>query len=141
MYGWIMAAALNEPSTTGAVLSALMWPAVPFYIVLNSAMELLLLALLVFWNWDTDQRRRTLILTSVAIYFVMRVWTYLVFAETRLDIASHPLSPADIAWFKQTLAGDFRIILNIVVFGLLLLATCIPPWPVRYNLHSEGAAP
>ena len=36
MYGWMMAAALNEPSTTGAALSALMWPAVPFYIVLNS---------------------------------------------------------------------------------------------------------
>src|SRR5262249_43253706 len=31
-----------------------MWPAVPFYIVLNSAMELLLLRFLVFWNWDTD---------------------------------------------------------------------------------------
>ena len=31
MYGWMMAAALNEPSTTGAALSSLMWPAVPFY--------------------------------------------------------------------------------------------------------------
>src|SRR5262245_29977123 len=93
MYGWMMAAALNEPSTTGAALSARMWPAVPFYIVLNSAMELLLVALLVFWNWDTDRRRRLLIVTSVAVYFVLRIWTYLVFAETRLDIASHALSP------------------------------------------------
>jgi hypothetical protein len=131
MYTWMMAAALSEPSTTGAALSALMWPAVPFYIVLNSAMELLLLALLVFWNWDTDRRRRMLIVASVAVYFGMRVWTYLVFAETRLDIASHALSPADIEWFRQTLNADFRIVLNILVFALLVLAACIPPWPVR----------
>jgi hypothetical protein len=49
MYGWMMAAALDEPSTTYAVLSALMWPAVPFYITLNSTMELLLLPALVFF--------------------------------------------------------------------------------------------
>ena len=48
MYAWMMVAALDEPSTTSATVSALMWPAVPFYIALNSAMELLLLALLVF---------------------------------------------------------------------------------------------
>src|SRR5262249_6913343 len=68
MYTWMMAAALNEPTTTGPTLSALMWPAVPFNIVLNSAMELLLVAVLVFWNWDTDRRRRALILAGVAVY-------------------------------------------------------------------------
>jgi hypothetical protein len=138
MYGWMMAAALTEPSMTGAALSALMWPAVPFYIVLNSAMELLLVALLVFWNWDIDPRRRALIVASVAVYFVMRVWTYLVFAETRLDIASHTLSAADVEWFRQTLATDFRIVLNLVVFALLLIAACIPPWCFRGH-DLEGA--
>src|SRR5262249_10832908 len=132
-----MHAALNEPSTTSATVSALMWPAVPFYIALNSAMELLLLALLVFWNWDTDRRRRMLIVASVAVYFVMRVWTYLVFAEKRLDIASHALSAADIEWFRQTLAADFRIVLNIVVFALLLIAACIPPWDVRNDAYAR----
>lgn len=140
MYAWMMAAALNEPSTTSAALSALMWPAVPFYIVLNSAMELLLLALLVFCHWDTDQRRRALIVASVAVYLVMRVWTYLVFAETRLDIATHTLSPADIEWFRQTLASDFRIALNIVVFALLLIAACIPPWHVRDDARGNAYA-
>ncbi len=131
MYAWMMTAALDEPSTTSATLSALMWPAVPFYIVLNSAMELLLLAPLVFWNWDTDGRRRMLIVAGIVVYFVMRVWRYLVFDETRLDIGSNALSPEDIEWFRHTLAGDFRIILNIVVFSLLLIATYIPPWHVR----------
>ena len=128
MYGWMMAAALHEPSTTSAVLSALMWPAVPFYITLNSAMELLFLSLLVFWNWDTDRRRRVLILGGVAAYSVMRVWTYLVFAETRLDIALHTLSPADVEWFKQTLATDFRIVLNVVTYLCLTLAAFVAPW-------------
>jgi hypothetical protein len=140
MYGWMMAAALNEPSTTGAALSALMWPAVPFYIVLNSAMELLLVTLLVFWNWDSDRRRRALILAGIAVYFVMRVWTYLVFAETRLDIASHTLSAADIEWFRQTLTSDFRIVLNVIVFILLLIAACIPPWRMREDAHADAYA-
>jgi len=55
MYGWMMSAALNEPSTTYAVLSAVMWPAVPFYITLNSAMELLLISLLLFL-WSGEDR-------------------------------------------------------------------------------------
>jgi hypothetical protein len=138
MYGWMMAAALNEPSTTGAALSALMWPAVPFYIVVNSAMELLLLASLVFWNWDTDRRRRALIVAGVGVYFVMRVWTYLVFAESRLDIASHTLSAADLEWFRRTLASDFRIVLNIAVFALLIIAACIPPWCVGDDARTEA---
>jgi hypothetical protein len=139
MYAWMMAAALSEPSTSSTVLSALMWPAVPFYIVLNSAMELFLLSLVVFWNWDTHRRRRMLIVAGVAVYFVMRVWTYLVFAETRLDIASHTLSRSDIEWFRQTLSGDFRIVLNILVFALLLIAACIPPWRMRENVPGGGS--
>ena len=78
-----------------------------------------------------------LIVASVAVYFVMRVRTYLVFAEKRLDIASHALSAADIEWFMQTLAADFRIVLNIVVFALLLIAACIPPWHVRNDAYAR----
>jgi hypothetical protein len=126
MYGWMMAAALSEPSTTYAVLSALMWPAVPFFITLNSTMEILLVGLLVFCNWHSDPRRRTLIILGVAAYFVMRVWTYLVFAEPRLDIARHALSPADVEWFKATLAMDFRIVLNLISAICLVLAALLP---------------
>ncbi len=126
MYGWMMAAALSEPSTTYAVLSALMWPAVPFFIALNSTMEILLVGLLVFCNWDSDPRRRTLIILGVATYFVMRVWTYLVFAEARLDIAQHALSPADVEWFKATLAMDLRVVLNLISYICLVLAALLP---------------
>lgn len=122
MYNWMMAAALNEPSTSHRILSALMWPAVPFYIALNSAMELVLVPLLVFWSWESNRWRKTLVLVGVAVYFAMRVWTYLVFAEARLDIAQHELSPSDVQWFRHTLASDFRIVFDMVSYVCLTLA-------------------
>jgi len=130
MYGSMMREALGEPSLTYAVLSALMQPAVPFYIVLNTTMELLLVPLLVFWNWDTSPRRKTLVVVGVIAYLVMRVWTYLVFAETRLDLSQHTLSAADVAWFEQTLATDFRIVLNLTTFTCFLLAAFVAASPL-----------
>ena len=56
----------------------------------------------------------------------MRVWTYLVFAEARLDIAQHALSPADVEWFKATLAMDLRVVLNLISYICLVLAALLP---------------
>jgi hypothetical protein len=127
MYAAMMTEALREPSTTYAVLSALMQPAVPFFIVLNSALELLLVPLIIFGNRSVVPKRRALILVGVAAYFAMRVWTYLVFAEARLEISQQTLSAADVAWFSQTLAVDFRIVLNAIACAGFLLAAFIPP--------------
>jgi hypothetical protein len=126
MYASMMNAALGEPSTTYAVLSALMQPAVPYFIVLNTTMELLIVPLLVFWNWDIGPRRKALVLIGVIAYLAMRVWTYLVFAEMRLDVAQRTLSAVDVAWFEQTLATDYRIVLNIITFTCFLLAAFVP---------------
>ncbi len=138
MYASMMDAALSESSTTYAVLSALMQPAVPFYIALNSAMEMLLVALIVFWNWNTGPRRRALVLAGVAAYFATRIWTYLVFAETRLDISQQTLSAADVEWFKRTLATDFRIVLNLIANVCFILAAFVPVTP-RPALRREMA--
>jgi hypothetical protein len=126
MYASMMKGALNDPSLTYSVLSALMQPAVPFYIILNTSMELFFVSLLVFWNWEADPKRRALILIGVVAYFVMRIWTYLVFAETRLEISQRPLTPADVEWFKQTLADDFGLVLNNITYVCLLLAAFLP---------------
>jgi hypothetical protein len=134
MYAFMMKMALNEPSLTYAVLSALMKPAVPYYIILNTSMELFLVSLIVFWNWDTSPKRRALILVGVFAYFVMRIWTYLVFAETRLEISQRPLTAADVEWFKQTLAGDFRLVLNNITYVCFLLAAFLP---ARANRSDE----
>jgi hypothetical protein len=126
IYIFMMNAALNEPSTTYAVLSALMKPAVSYYIVLNSLMELLIIPFVVFLNWNTNPKRRTYIIIGVVSYFVMRVWTYLVFATTRLEISERTLSAADVAWFKQTLATDYRVILILITQAFFILAAFIP---------------
>ena len=96
-------------------------------------MELFLISLLVFWNWDTDRKRRAVILIGVFAYFVMRIWTYLVFAETPLEISQRPLMPEDVEWFKQTLAGDFRLVLNNITYLCLLIAAFLPVGSKRKN--------
>jgi hypothetical protein len=126
MYASLTSAALNEPSMTYAILSALMKPAVPYYIILNTLLELFLVSLIVFGNWDTGPKRKTLILIGVVSYLAMRIWTYLVFAETRLEISTQTLSEADVEWFKRTLATDFRIVLNMLTYVSFLLAAFVP---------------
>jgi hypothetical protein len=126
IYIFMMNAALDEPSTTYAVLSAIMKPAVPYYIILNSLMELFIIPFVVFLNWNTNPKRRTYIIIGVVSYFVMRVWTYLVFAPTRLEISERMLSTADVEWFKQTLATDYRVILILITQAFFILAAFIP---------------
>jgi hypothetical protein len=125
MYGFLMNAAVREPSTTYATLSALMQPTVPYYIVVNTLMEALIIPLVVFLNWHIP-KRRALILIAVLVYFVMRVWTYITYAEMRLEISTHPLSPADVEWFKETLRNDFRGVLNVITQIAFILAAFIP---------------
>jgi len=125
MYGLLMNAALGEPSTTYTTLSALMRPAVPYFIAVNTLMEALVIPLVVFLNWHIP-KRRTLILVAVMVYFAMRVWTYLTYAPSRLDITTHPLSAAEAEWFKETLKTDYRGVLNVVTHAAFILAAFVP---------------
>ena len=125
MYGFLMNAALGEPSTTYATLSALMQPTVPYYIVVNTLMEALIIPLVVFLNWHIPTRR-ALILIAVFVYFVMRVWTYITYGEMRLEISTHPLSTADVEWFKETLRNDYRGVLNMITQVAFILTAFVP---------------
>src|SRR5262249_11068250 len=109
---------LREPSTTYAALSALMRPTVPFFIALNSAMEVLFVPLVVFLNWNTEARRRWIIVIAAAIYVVHRAWTYLVYAERRLATGTSPLTEADVGWYTRTLPPDHRVAFNAILFSL-----------------------
>jgi hypothetical protein len=64
----------------------------------------------------------------------MRIWTYLVFAETRLAISTQTLSPADVEWFTRTLATDFRAVLELISQGFFILGAMIP---ARSNSERE----
>jgi hypothetical protein len=54
------------------------------------------------------------------------VWIYTTYAEMRLEISTHPLSPADVEWFKETLRNDYRGVLNIITQVAFILAAFIP---------------
>jgi len=131
MYGFMMNAAVEESSNTYALLSALMQPAVPYYIVINTPLELFIMLLVVFFNWNVDPKRRIYCLIGVGLYLVMRIWTYLVYAETRLGISTHALSAADVEWFKQTLTSDYRGILELITQGFFIIAAMIPVRSIR----------
>jgi len=125
IYVLVSLSVLREPSTTYAVLSAMMRPTVPFYISINSAMELLFLPLVLFLNWNAGPARRWIIVAACVIYAAQRVWTYAVYAERRLTTATQPLSEADVAWYRQSIATDYRAIINVAVFVLFTVAAVV----------------
>jgi hypothetical protein len=79
----------------------------------------------VFLNWHIP-KRRTLILIAVLVYFIMRIWTYITYAEMRLEISTHPLSAADVEWFKETMRNDYRGVLNMIRQVAFILAAFVP---------------
>ncbi len=130
LYSPLFRSVLREPSTTYAVLSALMRPTVPFFIALNSAMEILFVPFVLYLNWHAEPARRGIVLIAAALYVVHRGWTYLVYAERRLATGTSPLSEADVAWYTRTLATDYRIVLNALIFALFTATAFLKPAPV-----------
>jgi hypothetical protein len=127
IYVLVFQSVLREPSATNAVLSAIMRPTVPFYIAINSAMELVFLPFVLLLNWNAEPARRWIVVVACVLYVAQRVWTYLVYAERRLATGTAPLSQSDVDWYKRTLASDYRVILNAVIFVLFTAAAFFRP--------------
>jgi hypothetical protein len=125
MYGFVMSAALSEPSTTKATLSALMQPSVPYFIAINTLLEAFIVPLVIYLNWQIP-KRRTLIVVAVLVYFAMRVYSYLTFVPMRLEIAQHAISSQEVSWFKRSLAADYRGVLNILTHVFFILTAFVP---------------
>lgn len=51
--------------------------------------------------------------------------------EMRLEISTHPLSTADVEWFKETLKNDYRGVLNIITQVAFILAAFVPARRVK----------
>jgi hypothetical protein len=111
---------------------------VPYYIVINSLMELVIVPFAIFSNWRSDPKRKSYVIIGVLLYFATRVWTYAVFAETRLAISDRTLSDADVEWFKQTLATDYRIYLELVTQGFFILAAFVTGSRMREKNHQAA---
>ncbi len=125
MYGLLMKAAAIAPAE---VLSAMMQPTVPFFIILNTTLELVVVPCAIFANWQNDTRRR-LILIAAASFYALRIWSYLVYVPNRMEIASRPLLPQDIDWFQRSMEVDYRPLLVAVVFVVFTATAFVPDPP------------
>jgi hypothetical protein len=122
IYMLVFGSVLDEPSATYAVLSAMMDPTVPYFIVLNGMLEMLVVPLMIALNWQAGGWRRWLMGAAAIIYWLMRAWTYAVFAEPRVTMSTTTLTDADMAWFRETIATDQRVYMVGLACILLVLA-------------------
>lgn len=130
----MLGGALDSASLTGETLLKLFLPTIPFYVVANSALELLIVPGLLYIGWRPG-RRRLLILAAAALYFGLRVWTYLAFVPARLGFANEvhataPLTAAERGQaHRELMVDDPRWIVLLAIFGILLLAAHLPRLP------------
>jgi hypothetical protein len=119
--------ALDSSSITGETLEQTFLPSIPYYITVNSVLEVLIIPAVIVLGWRPG-RRRVLMLGACALYFAMRVWTYLAFVPARLgwaesDHTTAPLSPAERDQAADDLMlDDPRWALLLVMFAIFLLA-------------------
>jgi hypothetical protein len=136
----MLAGALESSTLTGETLLKLFLPTIPFYIVTNAALELLIIPGLLFIGWRAG-KRRILIASAAALYFLLRVWTYLAFVPSRMGFAEagHTSTPMTEAERQQAhtelMLDDPRWIILLVIFGILVLAMHLP------RLRSVGKLP
>jgi len=136
LYGKVARAVVAEPSTTYAVVSAMMRPTVPYFIVVNTVMETLAVPLAVYLTWHGPRRR--VVTTAAVAYFAMRVWSYLQYAPARMEIAARPLSAADVEWYRHNLEVDYRGVLIVLCHVLFLAAALHRDTRLRWSIQSRG---
>jgi hypothetical protein len=130
----------GSSTLTGETLLKLFLPTIPFYIVANAALELLIIPGLLFIGWRAG-KRRILIGGAAGLYFLLRVWTYLAFVPSRMGFAeaghtSTPLTEAERQQaYTELMLDDPRWIVLLVIFGILVLAMHLP------RLRSVGRLP
>ena len=123
----LYSSALDSTSLTGETLVSMFLPSIPLAILANVPTELFVVPGLLVLGWRQG-KRRILIIGAAALFFVHRVWTYLVFASARLDFAetersTTPLTAAERQQFRTDLhLDDPRWILNLIIFVVFLLA-------------------
>jgi hypothetical protein len=119
--------ALDSSSVTGETLERTFLPAIPYYIIVNSILEILVIPAVMAFSWRPGPRR-VLILAGAALYFAMRVWTYLAFVPARLgwadeDHAAQVLTAVERRQAAQDLMlNDPRWALLLAMMAIFLIA-------------------
>lgn len=123
----VLEAALGSPSLTGETLVQMFLPMIPYYIIANGSMELLIIPSLLYLGWR-EGKRRTLIVVAAALFFVLRVWSYLAFVPNRLAFGElegrgTPFTAAERQQaFVDLQVDDPRWILGLAIFAIFVLA-------------------
>ncbi|MEG3632615.1 hypothetical protein [Micromonospora palythoicola] len=123
----MLGTALESSSITGETMVTMFLPSIPIAIAANVPTELVIIPVLLVLGWRPGTRR-ILFVTAAALYFVHRIWTYLVFAPDRLDFAAAErsttaLTAAEKDQFTAALhLDDPRWILNLLIFAVFLLS-------------------
>jgi hypothetical protein len=123
--------ALSAETLTGEALREMFLPAIPYYVVTNAMLELLIMPMMLYLGWRAG-RRKIVIVVAAAIYFVMRVWTYLVFVPQRLGWAEGAGATEVLTTGERRQAAvdlmldDPRWIVLLVILALLLIAMHLP---------------
>jgi MFS family permease len=123
----LLKGALTSSSLTGSTLEQTFLPSIPYYIVVNSVLELLIVPGLLFLGWHQG-RRRILVVAAAALYFAMRVWTYLAFVPARLGFAESDHADTSLTAAERHQAyvelklDDPRWILLLMLFAIYFAA-------------------
>ncbi|MET8042957.1 hypothetical protein ABZU25_19105 [Micromonospora sp. NPDC005215] len=123
----MLGTALSSSSITGETMVTMFLPSIPIAIAANVPTELVILPGLLVLGWRPGTRR-VLFIGAAVLYFVHRVWTYLVFAPDRLDFAAAErstavLTAAEKDQFSSALhIDDPRWVLNLLIFAVFLLS-------------------
>lgn len=123
----MMGTALDSSSVTGETMVTMFLPSIPIAIAANAPTELVIIPGLLILGWRPGARR-LLFLAAAALYFVHRIWTYLVFVPDRLDFAAAErsttvLTAAEKEQFAEALhVNDPRWVLNLFIFAVFLLS-------------------
>ncbi len=118
----MLGTALDSSSITGETMVTMFLPSIPIAIAANVPTELVIIPGLLILGWRPGPRR-ILFITAAGLYFVLRIWTYLVFVPDRLDFAAAQRSTAVLTaaqkdQFTAALhVDDPRWILNLLIFA------------------------
>lgn len=123
--------ALSSSSLTGETLEAMFVPMIPYYIAANAPLEMVIMPALLVLGWRAG-KRRVLIVAGAAMYFGLRVWTYIAFVPARLGFAEsgHTTDPMTEAERHQAYldlkVDDPRWILVLAILSIFIVAAAFP---------------
>lgn len=141
----MMGTALDSSSITGQTMVTMFLPSIPIAIAANVPTELIIIPGLLVLGWRRSIRR-ILFVAAAAIYFVHRIWTYIVFAPDRLNFAEAErsttvLTAAEKQQFSEALhVDDPRWVLNLVIFAVFLLAAFFSRVREGHQLHGADTS-